>query len=67
MASRGVVDIAKEEALRAMYNSVDRMNKCIMNHALDKDLSGTIVSEQHLQENLRGNFEDLQKSEEPEV
>ncbi len=49
-----VVDLAKREALLAMYRSVDRMNHHIADGHLD-----SATSEEHLQMNLRGNFEEL--------
>lgn len=51
-----VVDYAKQETLLAMYRSVDRMNE----HVIAGNSDG-VVSEQHLQTNLRGNFRELQE------
>lgn len=50
-----VVDYAKQQDLLTMYASVDRMNK----HAVEGNNDG-VVSEQHLQQNIRGNFRELQ-------
>jgi len=58
---RGIVDAAKEETLLTMYKSVDRMNRHMLEHSPGKDLGDSIISEQHLQINLRGNFEELQE------
>ncbi len=51
-----MIDLAKAEKLRAMYRSVDRMN-----HAVVDGNQDVYQSEVGLQENLRRNFEDLQK------
>ncbi len=51
-----VVDHAKQEILMAMYASVERMNEHIL-----RDESDSVLSEQGLQVNLRGNFERLQR------
>ena len=51
----GVVDYAKQETLLTMYKSLNRMN----NHIVENNDAG-VVSEQHLQQNLRSNFRELQ-------
>jgi hypothetical protein len=53
-----MIDLAKQEALLAMYQSIDRMNEAIASGNQD-----VYQSECHLQQNLRKNFEDLSKSE----
>jgi hypothetical protein len=50
-----VVDYAKQQDLLTMYASVDRMN----NHMVEGNTDG-VVSEQHLQQNIRSNFRELQ-------
>jgi hypothetical protein len=50
-----VVDYAKIDSLLTMYKSVERMN----NHMVEGNTDG-VVSEQHLQQNLRSNFRELQ-------
>ena len=52
-----VTDYAKLETLFAMYKSLDRMNRYIASGNTDG-----VVAEQHLQRNLRSNFEELSKS-----
>lgn len=49
-----MVDHAKAETLQAMYRSVERMN-----HHIVKGNLGEAASEEHLQINLRSNFEEL--------
>lgn len=55
-----IIDYAKQETLLAMYRSVERMNDHIA-----KGNAGGVISERHLQMNLRSNFEEL--SNEPEA
>ncbi len=50
-----VIDYAKQQDLLTMYASVDRMNQ----HMVEGNTDG-VVSEQHLQRNLRSNFRELQ-------
>lgn len=50
-----VVDYVKQEELLAMYRSVDRMN----HHMVDGN-SDSAFGEQHLQQNIRQKFRDLQ-------
>ena len=51
-----MINFARAEALEAMYRSVDRMNRAIV------DANEHVYqSEVGLQMNLRGNFEELQK------
>ncbi len=50
-----VVDYAKQQDLLTMYASVDRMNQ----HMIEGNTDGA-VSEQHLQQNIRSNFRELQ-------
>lgn len=50
-----VVDYAKQQDLLTMYASVERMN----NHMVEGNVDGA-VSEQHLQQNIRSNFRELQ-------
>ena len=50
-----IVDYAKQRDLLTMYASVDRMNQ----HMVEGNTDG-VVSEQHLQQNLRSNFRELQ-------
>ena len=49
---------AKAELLATLYASISRMNDHILNNNPDG-----VVSEQHLQINLRSNFEQLQEAE----
>ncbi len=49
----------KAEILEAMYRSVDRMNRHIIERSLD-----SATSEQRLQANLRKNFEGLSQRQE---
>ena len=49
-----ITDYSKQEALIAMYQSVDRMNQHILN-----DNTDGIVAEQNLQKNFRSIFEEL--------
>ena len=49
-----MIDLAKAEALQAMYASVDRMNRAILDGNQD-----VYQSEVGLQKNLRSNFEEL--------
>jgi hypothetical protein len=49
-----MIDLAKQETLLAMYQSVDRMNEAVASGNQD-----VYQSECHLQQNLRRNFEDL--------
>jgi hypothetical protein len=53
-----MIDLAKQEALLAMYDSVERMNQALVSGNHD-----VYQSEYHLQQNLRRNFEDLQETE----
>lgn len=55
MADETVIDYAKQQDLLTMYKSVDRMNQ----HVVEGNTEG-VVSEQHLQQNIRGNFRELQ-------
>lgn len=50
-----VIDYAKQKDLLTMYASVDRMNQ----HVVEGNTDG-VVSEQHLQQNIRSNFRELQ-------
>jgi len=52
-----VVDYDKKSILEAMYKSVERMNRHITEGNQE-----AVISEQHLQMNLRGNFRALQGS-----
>lgn len=52
---KSTVDYAKKQALLTMYASVDRMNQHIVRGNTDG-----VVSEQHLQQNIRNNFRELQ-------
>ena len=49
-----MIDLAKAEALQAMYASVNRMN-----HAIVDGNQDAFQSEVGLQQNLRSNFEEL--------
>ncbi len=49
-----IVSYAKEKTLLAMYQSLERMN-----HHIVAGNSESAISEQHLQINLRSNFEEL--------
>jgi len=51
-----VEDRTKAKILLAMYRSVDRMNSHIVEGSL-----GSTAAEQHLQINLRKNFEELEE------
>ena len=51
-------DRAKAELLKAMYRSVERMNRHIVEGNFD-----SATSEEHLQMNLRKNFEELEKED----
>lgn len=55
MANDSVIDYAKQQDLLTMYKSVDRMNQ----HVVEGNTEG-VLSEQHLQQNIRGNFRELQ-------
>jgi hypothetical protein len=55
VADETVIDYAKQQDLLTMYKSVDRMNQ----HVVEGNTEG-VVSEQHLQQNIRGNFRELQ-------
>ncbi|KKN44417.1 hypothetical protein LCGC14_0693310 [marine sediment metagenome] len=50
-----IVDYAKQRDLLTMYASVDRMNQ----HMVEGNTDG-VASEQHLQQNIRSNFRELQ-------
>lgn len=50
-----VVDYAKADTLMTMYASLHRMT----DHIVENNTDG-VVSEQHLQRNLRSNFRELQ-------
>ncbi len=49
------INYAKRQALLTMYASIDRMNQ----HVVEGNTDG-VVSEQHLQQNIRSNFRELQ-------
>lgn len=49
---------AKAKILLAMYRSVERLNRHVIEGNLD-----SAASEQHLQINLRKNFEELEEKE----
>jgi len=53
------IEKLKAEILEAMYRSVDRMNRHIIERSLD-----SATSEQRLQANLRKNFEGLSQRQE---
>lgn len=50
-----VIDYAKQQDLLTMYASVDRMNQ----HMVEGN-GDAATSEQHLQQNIRSNFRELQ-------
>lgn len=50
-----VIDYAKQQDLLTMYKSVTRMNQHVM-----EGNTGGVVAEQHLQQNIRSNFRELQ-------
>ena len=54
-----IIDYAKQEILLAMYTSTERMN----DHIVEGNDAG-VISEQHLQSNLRKNFLELQEAQE---
>ncbi len=58
--SGNLIDLAQAELLEAMYKSVERMN----HHCVEGQTEG-VLSEQHLQINLRSNFEELQTRQDP--
>lgn len=53
-----VKKLTKEETLKAMYRSVERMNRHIVEGSFE-----SATSEEHLQRNLRKNFEELEKGD----